>query len=146
MSLHTWHRQGPRRPSSCANFLFNSHWGRTATGKKSLVAICAGLLWSCLTLCNPVGCGLPGFSVTERGFSRQEYRNALANTGCLPFLSSIISYFPSCQFPWAPGAARTLQSKQLHHLHTWPSQGQTQVLQGSLRSKPHWTTHMQRLK
>ena len=36
--------------------------------------------------------------------------------------------------------------KQLHHLHTWPSQEQTQVLQGSLRSKPQWTTHMQRWK
>ena len=29
-----------------------------------------------------------------------------------------------------------LGPKQLHHLHTWPSQGQTQVLQGSIRSKP----------
>ena len=27
------------------------------------------------------------------------------------------------------------------HYHTWPSQGQTQVLHGSLRSKPQWTTH-----
>ena len=25
----------------------------------------------------------------------------------------------------------SLQSKQLHHLHTWPSQGQTQVFQSS---------------
>ena len=39
-----------------------------------------------------------------------------------------------------------LQPKQLHLLHTWPSQGQTQVLQGSLRSKPQWMTHMQRWK
>ena len=39
-----------------------------------------------------------------------------------------------------------LRPKQLHHLHTWPSQGQTQVLQGSLRSKPQWMTHMQRWK
>ena len=35
-----------------------------------------------------------------------------------------------------------LQLKQLHHLHTWPSQGQTQALQGSLGAKPQWTTHM----
>ena len=27
----------------------------------------AGSLWSCPTLCNPVDCGLPGFSVRERG-------------------------------------------------------------------------------
>ena len=39
-----------------------------------------------------------------------------------------------------------LQPKQLHHLHTWPSQGQTQVLQGSLSSKPQWTAHIQRWK
>ena len=39
-----------------------------------------------------------------------------------------------------------LQPKELHHLHTWPSQGQTKALQGSLRSKPQWTTHMQRWK
>ena len=34
-----------------------------------------------------------------------------------------------------------LQLKQLYHLHIWPSQGQAQVLQGSLRSKHQWTTH-----
>ena len=30
---------------------------------------------------------------------------------------------------------KSLQSKQLHHLYTWPPQGQTQALQGSLRSQ-----------
>ena len=29
-----------------------------------------------------------------------------------------------------------LQPKQLHNLHIWPSQGQTQVLQGSLEQTP----------
>ena len=29
--------QGPHKPSSCATFTLNSHWGRAATGKKSLV-------------------------------------------------------------------------------------------------------------
>ena len=37
-----------------------------------------------------------------------------------------------------------LRPKQLYHLHTWPSQGQTLVLQGSLRSKPQWSTLMER--
>jgi len=45
---------------------------------------------------------------------------------------------------------KPLRPKQLHHLYTWPSQGQTQVLQGSLRSnsgqQPQWTTHMQSWK
>ena len=39
-----------------------------------------------------------------------------------------------------------LRPKHLNHLHTWPSQEQTQVLQGSLKSKPQWKTHMQRWK
>ena len=34
LSLHTWRCQGPRKPSSCATFTLNSHWGRAATGKK----------------------------------------------------------------------------------------------------------------
>ena len=65
----------------------------------------AGSLWSCPILCSPIDCGLPGLSV--RGFSRQEYRSALANTGCHTLLEHSISCYPSCQLPWTPGAART---------------------------------------
>ena len=36
MSLHTWCRQGPRKPSSCTTFMLNSYWGRADTGKKVL--------------------------------------------------------------------------------------------------------------
>ena len=36
MSLHTWHHQGPHKPSSCASFTLNPHWGRAATGKKKV--------------------------------------------------------------------------------------------------------------
>ena len=39
-----------------------------------------------------------------------------------------------------------LQPKQLHRLYTQYSQKQTQVFQGSLRSKPHWTTHLVEIK
>ena len=67
MSLHTWHHQGPRKPSSCATFMLSSPWGRTATGKKRLVSMHAGSLWLYLTPCDPVDCGLPGFSVREVG-------------------------------------------------------------------------------
>ena len=65
MSLHTWHCQGPHKPSSYTTFMHNSHWGTAATGKKSLLSMRAGSLWLCLTLCNSVDCGLPGFSVKE---------------------------------------------------------------------------------
>ena len=82
MSLHTWHCQGPCKPSSCATFTLDPHWGRAATGKKRLASMHARSLWSGTTLCNPVACGLSGFSV--RGFSRQEYWSVLANTGCIP--------------------------------------------------------------
>ena len=67
MSLHTWHSQGPCKPSSCTTFMLNTHWGRAATGRKSLVSMHTGSLWMCLTLCDPVDCGLPGFSVREEG-------------------------------------------------------------------------------
>ena len=67
VSLHAWRRQGPRKPSSCTTFKLKSQWGRAATGKakKSCVFTCAELLQSCPTLCIPVDCGLPGFSVRE---------------------------------------------------------------------------------
>ena len=43
----------------------NSHWGRAAGGKKSLASMHAGSLQSCPALCDPVACGLQGFSVRE---------------------------------------------------------------------------------
>ena len=45
--------------------------------------------------------------MSERGFSRQEYWSVLANTGCHNLLEYCISYYPSRQPPWVPGAART---------------------------------------
>ena len=76
------------------------------------------------------------------GLFRQEYWSVLANTGCHALLGTI---FPaaladnSLEYLVQP---EPLQSNQLHHLHIWPSQGQTQVLQGSLRRNPQWTAHM----
>ena len=62
MSLHTWCRQGPHKPSSCATFMLNSHWGRAATGKKVFRLCMQGLFGSV-----SVDCALPGFSVREGG-------------------------------------------------------------------------------
>ena len=39
--------------------------GQTATGKRSLVPTHTGSLWQCLTHCDPVDCGPPGFPVIE---------------------------------------------------------------------------------
>ena len=41
--------------------------GQSCHRQKNLVSMHAGSLWSCLTLCDPVDCGLPGFSVREGG-------------------------------------------------------------------------------
>ena len=80
------------------------------------------------------------------GFSRQEYWSVLANTGCLTLLEHYIFCCPSQQLPWVLVLPEPLEPKQLHHLHSWLSQGQIQVLQDSLKSKPQWTTYMQRWK
>ena len=65
MSLRTFHHQGLCKSSSCTTFTRNSHWVRTATGKTTLGSVLTGPLRYCLTLRNPVGCGLPGLSVRE---------------------------------------------------------------------------------
>ena len=112
--------------------------------KKNLVSIYTGLVQSCQTLCNPVDCGLPGFTV--RGFCRQEYWSIWANTGCHTLLENYISCCPSYQLLWVPGAARTPVTQAAAPPPHLALTGKTQVLQGRLRSKPPWMTHMQRWK
>ena len=80
MSLHTWHHQGPCKPSSCATFTLNFHWGRAATGKKILVPMHEGSFQSCLTLCDPVDCSLQA-ALSGRGVPEQEFWSVWANTG-----------------------------------------------------------------
>ena len=136
MSLHTWGCQGPHKPGSCAIFTFNSHWGRAATGKKSLASMRAGLLWQCWTLCNPVDCGLPGFSVRE-GSSLGK------NTGAYwPIFVAILfqnTIFPAAlpaNFPEYLVLPEPLRPKQLHHLHTWPSQGKPKSSRAASGANP----------
>ena len=61
-------------------------------------------------------------------------------------LEHYISCCPSHQLPWVPGAARTPVTQATVPPPHLALTGQTQVLQGSLRSKPPWMTHMQRWK
>ena len=70
-------------------------------------------------------------SLSERGFSRQEYWSVLANIVCHTLLEHYIFCCLSHQPPEYLVLPEPLGPKQLHRLHTWPSQGQTQVLQGS---------------
>ena len=75
VSLHTWHRQGPHKPSSWATFTLNSHWGRAATGKKVL-HLCVqdhfgrvqlfAALWTVACLASLSGKGVLQASILER--------------------------------------------------------------------------------
>ena len=80
------------------------------------------------------------------GFSGQEYWTLLANTGCHTLLEHYSSCCPSHQLPRVPGAARTPETQVAAPPPHVASQGQTEILKGSLRSKPQWTTHIQRWK
>ena len=104
-----------------------------------------GSLWSCLILCNPVG--WPVRLLCHRGGSPGK------NTGAywtilvsIPFWSTI---FPTAlatnTFEYLV-LAETLRPNQLHHLHTWPSQGKFKTSRGASGARRQWTTHMQRWK
>ena len=131
---------GPRKPSSGTPFTLNSHWGRAATGKKRLASMRAGSLRLCPTLCNPVDCGLPGS--LSGGFSREEYWRVLANTGWHALLEHCISCCLSCRPPEYLVLPEPLRPKQLHHLRTWPPQGQTQALRAASGAEPQRPTDM----
>ena len=81
--------------------------------------------------------GLLRFSILCQGggFSRQEYWSVLANTGCHTLPEHYVPCCPSRNPPEYLLLPEPLRTKQLHHFHIWPSQRQTQALQGSLRSQ-----------
>ena len=66
----------------------------------------------------------------------------------LPYPSRALHFLlpPGANSPEYLVLPEPLQPKQLHHLHTCFSLGQTQVLQGSLKNKLQWMTHVQRWK
>ena len=99
--------QGPRKPSSSTTFALNLHQGRAATGKKSLASMHPGLFQSCPDPLRPCRLWPARLLCQGGGFSRQEYWNILANTGCHTLLEHYFSCCLSCHLPFAPGAART---------------------------------------
>ena len=128
MFLHTWHRQGPHKPRSHTTFTLNPHWGRVATGKKRLASVRAGSLQSCPALCDPVDCGLPGFSVRERCSPDKNPGAYWPILVTIPFWSTVFPAALATNSREYLVLPEPLQPKQLHHRHTWPSQ-ETQVLQ-----------------
>jgi len=86
-----------------------SRWTLTGVelpqGKKSCICAhrVASAVFNCLW-----PCGLwPARLLCQGGqFSRQEHQSELAHTGCHTLLERYISFCPSRQPPWVPGAAR----------------------------------------
>ena len=124
MSLQTWLHQHPSKPSSCTTFRLNSHWGRFATGKKSC-AYAHGVALVVTDWLRPCGLWPARLLCQGKGFSRQEYWSILANTGYPTLLEHYISCCLAANSPEYLVLPEPLQPKQLHHLHTWTSQGQT---------------------
>ena len=105
MSRHTWHHQGPHKPSSCATVRLNSHWSRAATGKKSLVPLQQGH-FSSVRLCDSqtVACQA---SPSGRGLLQARVLERIGQYCCHTLIEHYISCCPSCQLPCVHGAART---------------------------------------
>ena len=135
MSLHTWCHQGPCKPSSCVTFMLNSHRGRAATGIKSLASMHTGSLQSCLILCSPVDCGLPGFSVREGVLQAR----ILEHIGqyWLPY-PAVLAANPlstwCCQNPCDPSSCTTSTPG--------PHRGRPKPCRAASGVKPQWMTHM----
>ena len=118
--------------------------GQGCHRQKSLASMHAGLLQLYPILVDPVQ--WPARLLCQRG-------SPCKNTGVywpilvvIPFWSTIFPAALATNSPEYLVLPKHLQPKQLHHLHTWPSLGQTQVLQSSPSSKPQWTTRTQRWK
>ena len=75
---------------------------------------------------------------------KEELPGSLGAQYATHFYSTVFPTSLSTNTPECLVLPEPLQPKELHHLHTWSSQRQTQGLQSSLKSKPQWMTHMQR--
>ena len=104
VSLHTC-CPGSCKPSSCATFTLNPHWGRAAAGKKM------SCIYACrvaLILSNSLQtCGLWPARLLCQGVLWQKYWSVLTNTGCHILLEHYMSRCLSCQLPRVPVAPRT---------------------------------------
>ena len=139
MSLHTWRHQDPCKPSSLPPSLSAltgielPQQKKKKKNFKSCVHACrvalvpsASLrpwrLWPARLLCRRGG--TPGKNTGV----------FLANTGCHTHQSTVFPAALAANPPEYLVLPEPLRPKQLHHFHTWPSQGQTQALQASLRN------------
>ena len=114
--------------------------------KKILASMHAGLLRLCLTLCDPVDCGLPDFSFRERVLQARilksigQYRLPYSSRALyflLPSLSAPLSTW-CCQNPWKPSSCTTSTPG--------PHRGKPRSSRATSGAKPQWATRLQRWK
>ena len=78
--------------------------GQSCHRQKSLESMHTGSLRSCLTLCNTVDCGLPGFSVREGGSPGKNTGGIVGKNMCVlvaqscSTLGNFMDYSPSMEF------------------------------------------------
>ena len=110
--------------------------GAEMTQAKNVLHLCAQGRFSRVRLCSPIDCGLPGFSVRERaspGKNTGAYRPILV---VIPFWSTIFPAALATNPPEYLVLPEPLRPRQLHHLHTWPSQGQTKPSRAASGANP----------
>ena len=106
MSLHTWRRPGPRKPSSCATFMLKVSLGQSCHRQKKVLLLGPQGRFNSVRLFValwPVVCQafLSGRGVLQAGILER------IGQYWLPYpLEHRISCCPSRQLPWLPHAAR----------------------------------------
>ena len=96
MSLHTWHLQGPRKPSSYATFMLNSY-GAELPQTKKVLHLCAQGCFGHVQLFATLWTVACQASVSERGFLHARILE-LIGQHWLPYPSKALYFL----LPWLP--------------------------------------------
>ena len=110
--------------------------------RENILSMCTGSLWSCPTLCDPVDCGLPGFSVRERVLQVRILEHI--GQDWLPYLFRALYFLlpwpPTplstwcCQNPCDPSSCTTFTPS--------PHRSKPKPSRTASGAKPQWTIHM----
>ena len=94
--------------------MLNSYWARAATGQKKVLCLCVQDCFCSVTLCDPVDCGLPAFSVSEGGSQGKHSGAYWPILVALPFSVQFSSVTQSCPTLRNP-MNRSMPGLPVHH-------------------------------
>ena len=135
------HLAPPRSPQGKQLCSLHTHPspGQSCHGEKKSCVYACGVASVVLTLCDPVDWGLPGFSI--RGILQARILGRMGQHWS-PYPSRALYFLlPWPPTPPVPDAARTLQPKQLHHLHAWPHRGRPKSSRAASGANPSGRPH-----